>query len=125
MPEPPVLEKTRNAINTRFPDWRSIVNDPELLERVPEGIQPSGASKRAPKGYDDSNPAIEYLKFKGYYTQRFISDDEVLATDFVDNLADSCHAVKPMVDFLNDALKDLGSEKEAHEPIVIRLSAEL
>jgi uncharacterized protein (DUF2461 family) len=102
-----VLDKTRKAIDARYPEWRSIVTSTTLLDHFPDGIQPSGATKRPPKGYEDSNPAIEYLKFKGYYTQRFFGDNEVTAPDFVDTLSDSFLAVKPMVDFLNDALKAL------------------
>jgi uncharacterized protein (TIGR02453 family) len=107
MPEPPVLDKTRKAIDSRYPEWRSIVTSKRLLDHFPEGVQPSGATKRPPKGYEVSNPAIEYLKFKGYYTQRFFGDNEVTAPDFADTLSDSFIAVKPMVDFLNDAMKGL------------------
>ena len=105
MPEPSVLEKTRHAIDSRYPEWRSIVTNPQLLERFPKGVQASGETKRPPKGYEESNPALEYLRFKGYYTQRFLSDSEVIASGFVENLANSCKAVKPMVEFLNEALK--------------------
>jgi uncharacterized protein (TIGR02453 family) len=107
MPEPPVLEKTRKAIDARYPEWRSIVTSRELLDRFPDGVHPSGVTKRPPKGYDDSNPAIEYLKFKGYYTQLFFGDLEVMAPDFVDQLTEACLAVKPMIDFLNDTLQGL------------------
>ncbi|NTU58669.1 MAG: DUF2461 domain-containing protein [Chlorobiaceae bacterium] len=107
MPEPPALEKTRHALDTRFPEWQSIVSNTELIDRFPEGVQPSGATKRPPKGYDDKNPAIEYLKFKGYYTQKFFSDQESVAPDFMTSLSDSSRSVKPLVDFLNDALTGL------------------
>ncbi|HWR01186.1 MAG TPA: DUF2461 domain-containing protein [Chlorobaculum sp.] len=107
MPEPSVLEKTRHAIDARYPEWRSIVTSKELLERFPKGVQPSGETKRPPKGYDESNPALEYLRFKGYFTQRFLADTELIASGFIENLADSCKAVKPMVKFLNEALEVL------------------
>ncbi|NTW51630.1 MAG: DUF2461 domain-containing protein [Chlorobiaceae bacterium] len=107
MPEPPALEKSRRAIDSRYSEWLSIVTNPALLKEFPEGVQPSGTTKRPPKGYDDSNPAIGYLKFKGYYTQRFLCDNEVMASDFIDTLSNSCRAALPMVDFLNDALSEL------------------
>ncbi|NTW54072.1 MAG: DUF2461 domain-containing protein [Chlorobaculum sp.] len=105
MPEAPVLAKTRLAIDTRFDEWSAVVTDPDLLATFPGGVVPSGETKRPPKGYDDSNPAIHFLKFKGYYTQRFFSDAEVLARDFTDRLAECCRAVMPMVAFLNDAIE--------------------
>ncbi|NTV66495.1 MAG: DUF2461 domain-containing protein [Chlorobaculum sp.] len=107
MPEAPVLAKTRQAIDTRFDEWSAVVTDPDLLAAFPGGVVPSGATKRPPKGYEDSNPAIHYLKFKGYYTQRFFSDGEVLSSDFTDQLASCLRSVMPMVGFLNDAIEAL------------------
>jgi len=105
MPEPSVLAKTREAIEARLDEWQSIVTAPELLAAFPKGVQPSGALKRAPKGYDESNPAIEWLRYKGYFTQRFFSDTEVLSGDFVEKLGICCRAVMPIVSFLNSAIE--------------------
>ncbi|AOS83700.1 TIGR02453 family protein [Chlorobaculum limnaeum] len=104
MPEAPVLARTRAAIDSRFDEWSAIVTTPDLLATFPDGVLPSGATKRAPKGFDESNPAIRYLRFKGYCTQRFFSDAEVLSRDFTDRLGECCRAVMPMVAFLNDAI---------------------
>ena len=71
MPEPSVLEQTRREIDTHFGEWQSIVADKEFTNHFPEGVLPSGKLARPPKGYESTNPAVEYLKFKGYYTQRF------------------------------------------------------
>lgn len=105
MPEAPVLARTREAIDARFDEWYAIVTNPELLAAFPEGVVPSGALKRAPKGYDEASPAIDWLRYKGYYTQRFFSDAEVLSRDFTDRLGECCRAVMPMVAFLNDAIE--------------------
>lgn len=105
MPEVPVLARTRAAIDSRFDEWNAIVTAPDLLASFPDGVLPSGATKRAPKGYDESNPAIRYLRFKGYYTQRFFSDEEVMDDGFVKQLGAYCRAVMPMVAFLNAAIE--------------------
>jgi uncharacterized protein (TIGR02453 family) len=104
MPEPQVLARTRQAIDTRFAEWSSIVNAPSLLSMYPEGVVPSGATKRPPAGYEASSPAIRYLMYKGYYTQRFFSDAEVVGEGFDDLLESCCREVMPMVEFLNDAI---------------------
>ncbi len=104
MPEAPVLARTRAAIDSRFDEWSAIVTTPDLLATFPDGVLPSGATKRAPKGFDESNPAIRYLRFKGYYTQRFFSDEEVTDDGFVGQLGICCQAVMPMVAFLNSAI---------------------
>jgi uncharacterized protein (TIGR02453 family) len=105
MPEAPVLALTREAIEARFEEWHAIVTAPELRAAFPEGVLPSGALKRAPKGYDETNPAIEWLRYNGYFTQRFFSDAEVLADDFTEQLGEFCRAVMPMVTFLNSAIE--------------------
>jgi len=100
-----VLAQTRKAIDNRFDEWSSIVTAPELRAAFPDGVLPSGALKRAPKGYDEANPAIGWLCYKGYYTQRLFSDAEVLADGFAAKLGECCRAVMPMVAFLNSAIK--------------------
>jgi uncharacterized protein (TIGR02453 family) len=105
MPEAPVLARTREAIETGFDEWNAIVTAPELLAAFPDGVLPSGSLKRAPKGYDETSSAIEWLRYKGYYTQRFFGDDEVMDERFVAKLGDCCHAVMPMVAFLNSAIE--------------------
>ena len=65
MPEPAVLELTRREIDTHFEEWQSISAEKGFSLQFPEGILPSGKLKRPPKGYESSNPAVEYLKYKG------------------------------------------------------------
>jgi len=105
LPEAPVLARTREAIETSFDEWNAIVTAPELLAAFPDGVLPSGVLKRAPKGYDETSPAIEWLRYKGYVTQRFFSDGEVVDEPFIEQLGDCCHAVMPMVAFLNSAIE--------------------
>ncbi|NTV25259.1 MAG: DUF2461 domain-containing protein [Chlorobiaceae bacterium] len=104
MPEAKILEKTRIAIDTGFPEWVSIVTEPDFSDNFPAGVLPSGSTKRPPKGYDSTNPALEFLRYKGYYTQKFFSDGEVTAPEFPETLAETCRAVMPMVRFLNRAI---------------------
>jgi uncharacterized protein (DUF2461 family) len=65
---------------------------------------PSGKLVRPPRGYESTNPAVEYLKFKGYYTQRFFADDEVTNPGFVAELTKTFRVANPLVQFLNRAL---------------------
>ena len=104
MPEAAVLEELRREIDAHFAEWQSLIAQKEFSSHFPEGILPSGKLIRPPKGYDSTNPAIEYLKFKGYYTQRFFTDDEVTNPGFVAELAKTFGVVSPLVQFLNGAL---------------------
>lgn len=104
MPENAVLDRIRQEIDHSFREWESLVRHKELLLSFPESVKPSGLLKRPPKGYESTSPAIEYLKFKGYYTQRFLGDQEVTDPAFTLSLADKFRSVKPLIDFLNRAL---------------------
>jgi uncharacterized protein (TIGR02453 family) len=104
MPEPSVLAKLRQHIDQNFEDWMKIVNESSFLKAYPEGVKPSGQLSNPPRGYDKSNPAIEYLKFKGYFTQRFLKDHELTSTDFVDQLITGFRTAKPLVDFINTSI---------------------
>ncbi|TLU87360.1 MAG: DUF2461 domain-containing protein [Chlorobium sp.] len=104
MPEPAVLEQTRRAIDAHFDEWQGILAEKVFTSQFPDGVLPSGKLVRPPKGYESDNPAVEYLKFKGYYTQRFFSDDEVCDPEFTTQLANTFRAVSPVVHFLNRAL---------------------
>jgi uncharacterized protein (TIGR02453 family) len=104
MPEPAVLDRLRREIDAHFGEWQSIISQKKFSSQFPEGILPSGKLVRPPKGYDISNAAIEYLKFKGYYTQRFFADHEVTNPGFVAELAETFNVVNPLVQFLNRPL---------------------
>ena len=104
MPGPAVLEQTRREIDAHFGEWQRIIAEKMFTSQFPEGVLPSGTLVRPPKGYESTNPAVEYLKFKGYYTQRFFSDDEVTDPGFVAEIVQTFRAITPLVHFLNRAL---------------------
>jgi uncharacterized protein (TIGR02453 family) len=104
MPETAILDQIRREIDASFTEWKSIVHNKELLLSFPESVKPSGTLVRPPKGYDPDSPAIDYLKFKGYYTQRYIDNNEVTDPGFAASLAVKFRSVKPLIDFINRAL---------------------
>jgi uncharacterized protein (TIGR02453 family) len=104
MPEPEVLEQIRRAIDARFEEWQSIISRKAFAMQFPDGVKSSGKLARPPKGFDGNSPAIAYLKFKGYFTQKFYSDSEVTDPAFVSRLVDAFRSVKPLVDFINSSL---------------------
>ncbi|CAM3606645.1 hypothetical protein FLGE108171_05605 [Flavobacterium gelidilacus] len=60
---------------------------------------------RSPKEFDDDNPAIEFLKMKGFYTQESISDKEMQSNLVLEKIIDYFKYVTPLVDYLNDAIE--------------------
>ena len=60
---------------------------------------------RPPKGYDESNPAIHYLKMKHFIVSKPFTDAEVQSKTLVKDLAETFSIMKPMIDFLNRAVE--------------------
>lgn len=104
MPESKVLASIRQEINFNFSEWRKVTEDKSLLDFYGE-IKPSGQLSRPPKGFDNDNPAIEWLKFKGYFTQKNLSDTELINEDLITHVDDAYRKVKPLVDFINKSIE--------------------
>ena len=77
-----------------------------IQTRFPSGIHNSGTLVRSPKEFEDDNPAIEFLKMKGYYTQEPITDKEIQSNLILEKIIDYFKTAKPLVDYLNLAIEE-------------------
>lgn len=105
-PQPAELKKIRSEINASFTEWNKIIKSKDFQTKFPSGIHHSGTFIRSPKGFEDDNPAIEFLKMKGFYTQETISDKEIQSNQILEKITDYFKSVKPLVDFLNMAIEE-------------------
>jgi len=104
MPESSDLQKIRKEIDYNFDEWQEIVESASFLKIFEKGIQAPETLQRVPKGYEEDNPALAYLKMKGFYSISFLSDKELQSKDCMGQILTHLEAVKPMIDFLNRAL---------------------
>jgi uncharacterized protein (TIGR02453 family) len=104
MPGPPVLSAVRQEIDYNFKDFQGILKSAGFKKNYGELYKGDDVSlSRVPKGYEADNPAAEYLKLKSYLAMRKLDDDEVLSGKLVKTAGDAFKALKPLVDFLNQA----------------------
>ncbi|MEP7237565.1 MAG: DUF2461 domain-containing protein [Ferruginibacter sp.] len=103
VPEPAVLAGIRQEIDYSFAEWKKIITDRSFVKIFTEGIK-GEALTRPPKGYDENNPAIEYLKMKSFIVSHTFTDAEVQSKIFVKDVTKVFNSMKPLVDFLNTAL---------------------
>lgn len=97
MPEAPLLKQIRQEIDYGWSGFEQIVKRAEKQGLRFEGEQLS----RPPKGYDENNEAIEYLKYKSYIlSEPFELNGTALQAHFLQRIAD----LKPFVYFLNHAV---------------------
>lgn len=100
MPEPAVLAGLRQEIDYNFKEWKNILANKSFKKYFAGGIQ-GDTLNRPPKGYDENNPAIEFIKKKTFIVSKPFTDAEVQGKFFVKDVVETCKAMKPMIDFIN------------------------
>ncbi|HEV2482353.1 MAG TPA: DUF2461 domain-containing protein [Puia sp.] len=105
MPMAPELNKVRQEIDYSLTEWNSILTARAFKKSFPEGLEKEEQLSRPPKGYDEGNPAIEYLKLKSFIVTRSFTDAEVQSKSFLKELLKTFESMKDFVYFLNRAME--------------------
>lgn len=104
-PMPPELAKIRQEIDYSFDEWKKILHNKSFMKYFPEGVDGIESLVRPPKGYDENNPAINYLKMKHFIVSKPLSDEALQSKTLVKDVAKIFETMKPMIDFLNRAVE--------------------
>lgn len=92
----------RDYIAQNGEEWEKIIHDPVFEKYF---IVQGTALKNVPAGYEKEHPQGEYLKFKSWYLEYPIKDEEVVdAEAFLAKAAGIFRIMKPFNDYLNKAL---------------------
>ncbi len=92
----------RDYIVKNGEEWESIIHEPEFEKYF--AVQ-GNALKNVPAGYEKEHPQAEYLKFKSWYLEYPLKDDELCDADaWIKKAADIFKIMKPFNDYLNRAL---------------------
>lgn len=92
----------RDYISEHGGEWEGIIAAPAFRE----WFTVSGtALKNVPAGYEKDHPQAEYLKYKNWYLEYPVQDNELSDGDrFLSKAADVFRRMKPFNDYLNKAL---------------------
>jgi len=106
MPLAPELKKIRQEIDYSFEEFKTIVED-KSLQKLNISLEKGKdvMLTRPPKGYDELNPAIDFLKMKSFILSTSISDKTLTSKHLVDTVVTACNTMKPFIDFLNRGLE--------------------
>jgi uncharacterized protein (TIGR02453 family) len=104
-PMPPELAKIRQEIDYNFEEWKQIISNKSFKKRFPGSLESEGSLVRPPKGYDEENPAIRFLKMKSFIVTHPFTDIEIAGKRVVQEITETFKAMKPMIDFLNRAIE--------------------
>ena len=102
LPDNEQLKKIRKAIALHGKDFLSIVENNRFKKR----FAPFEWSKlqRVPKGYDESHPMAEWLKFKQFFVGVSLPESKCFSALLVDEVANVCEEAVLLVRFLNNSL---------------------
>lgn len=107
MPLPPDLKKVRQEIDYNWDELSKIINSRKFktvfndLDRNSEYIL-----SRPPKGYDEHNPAIGFLKMKSFIASFKIPDTDLTSKNLVKKVVVQFELLKPLIDFMNRAIEE-------------------
>jgi len=105
MPEPDDLKKIRVEIDYNFDEFKNILNAEAFKNIFPNGLDRESSTVRPPKGYDETNPAIELIKLKSFTASSIIDSKEILKPNFTDIVLAGFNAMQPYIAFLNRAIE--------------------
>lgn len=94
----------RNYIVRNGEEWEKIIHEPEFEKYFT--VQGT-TLKKVPPEYEKEHPQAEYLKFKSWYLEYSLKDEELSdAETFLTKAAGLFRIMKPFNDYLNKALVD-------------------
>jgi uncharacterized protein (TIGR02453 family) len=106
-PDADALKKIRQEIDYNFDAFKNIINNKKFKAVYAKGISKDGdvSLSRPPKGYDDDNPAIEFIKLKSVVAIAPLTDAQITDKKFVSAVVKAFEALHPLILFLNKALE--------------------
>ena len=106
MPEADTLKKIRQEIDYCYEEFDGIIKSEAFVKQF-GGLEntPEITLSRPPKGYEETNPAINYLKLKSFEATSPISDEELTSDRLVPKIVTAFAALQPLIYFINKALE--------------------
>jgi uncharacterized protein (TIGR02453 family) len=101
-PEAPLLKAIRQEIDYSFTEFNDIIGNKDFLKTF--GKLDGEKLKTVPKGYDQDNQAIEYLKMKSFTVHHQLDEKSLTGNNLVKDCMHIFAIMKPFVDFLNKSI---------------------
>lgn len=92
----------RDYISEHGGEWEAVITAPAFQEYFT--VQGT-ALKNVPAGYEKDHPQAGYLKYKSWYLEYPVQDEDFADSEqFLSRAADIFRRMKPFNDYLNHAL---------------------
>lgn len=103
MPNPANLAKIRQEIDYNMDKLNKVLKS-KAFKNLFSNFDDFDKLKTVPKGYAKDHPAIEILKLKSFIVSSSFLDKEVTDKKFVKQASQIARAIKPLNDFLKEAI---------------------
>ena len=104
-PEPENLKKVRQEIDYNWEEFSSILKNKNFKKIYGDLYKGEDMSlSRMPKGYEEDNPAIDYLKLKSLIAETEITDEELTKSTLHKKTVAAFEALQPLLNFINRSL---------------------
>ena len=104
MPLAAELKKVRQEIDYNFDEFQKIISSKKFVAQFGD-IDKTQSLIRPPKGYDEANEAIEYLKLKSFITHLPVEDETLTQKDLVKKIVTAFDSMQPLIHFLNRGIE--------------------
>lgn len=104
-PQPQNLKKVRQEIDYNWEEFSSILKNKSFKKIYGDLYKGEDMSlSRVPKGYEEDNPAIDYLKLKSLIAETEIDDQELTKSTLHKKTVAAFEALQPLLNFINRSL---------------------
>ncbi|HEA29298.1 MAG TPA: DUF2461 domain-containing protein [Leeuwenhoekiella sp.] len=109
-PNPADLLRIRKEFEVDDAPMRAILKAKDFKNAF-DGLNTNNQVKTAPRGFDIDHPAIDLIRNKSFVVSHSFTDQEVLASDFKENLLNHYRMLLPFFDYFSMVLTtDLNGE---------------
>ncbi|MHB1920784.1 MAG: DUF2461 domain-containing protein [Chitinophagaceae bacterium] len=105
LPMAPELKKIRQEIDYNFKEFHQIITIKSFFSLY-GALEDEASLTRPPKGYDEDNPALHFLKMKSFVVSCRVEDPELTSTALVPRIIRGFTCLKPFIDFLSRAIEE-------------------
>jgi uncharacterized protein (TIGR02453 family) len=104
-PEPANLKKVRQEIDYNWEEFSSIIKN-KNFKKIYSDLYKGGdvSLSRMPKGYEEANAAIDYLKLKSLIAETKIADEDLTKATLHKKTIAAFEALQPLLKFINRSL---------------------
>ncbi len=106
MPMPDETKKVRQEIDYNWTAFQKIITNKKFTATFGDvEISKEYSLVRPPKGYDENNVAIKYIKLKSWVATTALNDEELTDKGLAKKIITIFETIKPLIDFLNNAME--------------------